>query len=465
MRVAIIGAGWAGCAAAVEAVRLGHTVTLFEAGRIAGGRARRIALANNAAALPLDNGQHILIGAYKDTLQLMQDVGVDPGSALLRMPLTLLSPDGKGLRLPARLPAPLDALVGIVGARGWSLADKASLLAIAARWQWQGFRCAPLATVADLCQGLRPRPMYELIDPLCVSALNTPASRASGTVFLRVLRDSLFSGRGSSNLLLPLLDLSALLPDAAIAWLVARGQSVQLGARVQLLERNSSAWRLRMAAASAADIDYETSPSLPPELPKNPTDTALFDHVILACPPREAARLVQPGIPMPTIEQDRLTHWQQLARGLRYEAITTVYLQTVPSARLTVPMLTLCSSVDAPAQFVFDRGALGGPPGLLALVISASNPAASAAELGQLVLHQARQQLIQAQWLESKPQLRLIQTITEKRATFACTPGLVRPPMQIVSGLSACGDYIDGPFPATLEGAVRSGLAAARGVS
>ena len=50
----------------------------------------------------------------------------------------------------------------------------------------------------------------------------------------------------------------------------------------------------------------------------------------------------------------------------------------------------------------------------------------------------------------------------EKRATFACTPGLQRPGMQVAAGLLACGDYIAGPYPATLEGAVRSGLAAAR---
>ena len=58
--------------------------------------------------------------------------------------------------------------------------------------------------------------------------------------------------------------------------------------------------------------------------------------------------------------------------------------------------------------------------------------------------------------------LQPVQTVVEKRATFACTPGLLRPPMAIAPGLWAAGDYIDGPYPATLEGAVRSGLAAAR---
>ena len=100
--------------------------------------------------------------------------------------------------------------------------------------------------------------------------------------------------------------------------------------------------------------------------------------------------------------------------------------------------------------------ALGGTKGLLARVARASQ--GHKAELEQHILRQARQQL-------GLPQLQVVQTIVEKRATFACTPGLLRPGMQIAPGLLACGDYVQGPYPATLEGAVRSGLAAARAIS
>ena len=104
MKIAIVGAGWAGCAAAVEATRLGHQVTLFEAARTPGGRARRV-MANVAGQrVALDNGQHILIGAYAETLRLMQDLGVDEKTAFLRLPLTMQFPDGSGLKLP-RWPA------------------------------------------------------------------------------------------------------------------------------------------------------------------------------------------------------------------------------------------------------------------------------------------------------------------------------------------------------------------------
>jgi hydroxysqualene dehydroxylase len=90
---------------------------------------------------------------------------------------------------------------------------------------------------------------------------------------------------------------------------------------------------------------------------------------------------------------------------------------------------------------------------VLAFVVSASQ--GDAASIEQLVIAQGKSQL-------GLQDLQPLKTIVEKRATFACTPGVQRPPMQIADGLLACGDYVDGPYPATLEGAVRSGLAAAR---
>ena len=77
MRVAVIGAGWAGCAAAVELARLGHAPLLLEAAAQAGGRARRLSIEHAGQDWTLDNGQHILIGAYRDSLQLMSSLGVD----------------------------------------------------------------------------------------------------------------------------------------------------------------------------------------------------------------------------------------------------------------------------------------------------------------------------------------------------------------------------------------------------
>jgi hydroxysqualene dehydroxylase len=165
--VAVIGAGWAGCAAAVEAVRLGHAVTLFEAARTPGGRARRVDGLLQGQPVTLDNGQHILIGAYSETLRLMADLGIDQPTSLHRLPLTLQFPDGSGLKLPNSpyLPAPLDAFAGILTARGWSWTDRLSLLKVALGWQLKGFRCASDQSVADLCCGLTAATMAQLIEP------------------------------------------------------------------------------------------------------------------------------------------------------------------------------------------------------------------------------------------------------------------------------------------------------------
>lgn len=423
MKLAVIGAGWAGMAAAVQATRDGHQVTVFEAARTLGGRARTVpgTLPDGQDVL-LDNGQHILIGAYSDTLRLMRDVGVDPDAALLRGPLTLQFPDGRGLRLP-HLPTPLDAFVGITRARGWPLGARLGLLREALRWQMAGFQCAPALSVAQLCQRLAPPVRQDLIEPLCVSALNTPAAQASAQVFLRVLQDALFGIPGGSHLLLPRRDLTALFPAAAASWLQQHGAMLHAGTRVTQLRAEGTRWQL---------------------------DGQPFDAILLAASASESARLLVESAPTaPNLIAINMHAWAATASALRYEAITTVYAWGHDAA-LTAPMLALRCTPDAPAQFVFDRGQLDGPTGLLAFVVSASN--AEREVLQNQVLAQARAQL--------NLNLQPVQTVVEKRATFACTPGLQRPPQAIAPGLLACGDYVAGPYPATLEGAVRSGLQA-----
>nr|WP_082753141.1 hydroxysqualene dehydroxylase HpnE [uncultured Acidovorax sp.] len=433
-KVAVVGAGWAGMAAAIAHRQAGRQVTVFEAARTVGGRARAVPVVlPDGTAATLDNGQHILIGAYTESLRLMRLVGVDPTTALLRLPLTLQFPDGQGLQLPD-LPPPLDALLGIVRAKGWGWQDKVALLRTAIAWQLRGFRCAPHTSVADLCAPLTPRLMAEFIDPLCVSALNTPAREASGQVFLRVLQDSLFSGRGGSNLLLPRTDLGALFPEAAMRWLVQQGGQVVTGQRIQrLVPLPGGRWQLAGTVGAAHGAEEPDA----------------FDHITLACPSWEAARLVD-GLAT-TAGLAAAARWGATANALRFEAITTVYAHA-SGARLPLPMLALRNTAEHPAQFVFDRGQLDGQQGLLAFVVSASD--GDRALIEQQVLQQAAAQL-------GLPGLRPVQTLVEKRATFACTPGLQRPAMQVLPGLTACGDYVDGPYPATLEGAVLSGTAVA----
>jgi squalene-associated FAD-dependent desaturase len=432
MKVAVVGAGWAGLAAAVTAVKAGQNATVFEASSTAGGRARALkdaqvyALPNGQSAA-LDNGQHILIGAYTETLRLMRAVGLQPDDLLLNLPLTLQFPDARGVQFKD-WPTPLDALGGIVSARGWSLADKASLIWAAVHWRLAGFVCEPSQSVAQLCRRLSPRVSAELIEPLCVSALNTPADQASAQVFLRVLRDALFGASGGSRLLLPKVDLSQLFPNAAAAWLKARGSEVRLGQRVQHIGQLVGGWQVNGEA---------------------------FDAVVLATPPHETARLLAQLSPsLPATDALRLAPWLNDCRALQFEAIATVYAWA-DGCRLTQPMLALHSAESQPAQFVFDRGQLGGADGLLAFVVSAARGERATLEAG--VLAQAQSQLGLT--------LQVVKTVAEKRATFACTPGLQRPSAAMLPGLVACGDYIAGPYPATLEGAARSGIAAALAIT
>ena len=400
----IIGGGWAGLAAAVRATQKGFAVRLLEAAPHLGGRARRVV----HQGLALDNGQHILIGAYRDTLQLLHTVGVDTEATLLRLPLQLQDIHGQGLALPA-LPAPLNLLVGVGIARGWSWADKFSLLRQATQWQTQGFACEAHMTVAELCQGLTPKVMQQLIDPLCISALNLSATQASGQVFLTVLKDALWSGKGSSDMLLPKVDLGSLMPDAAHAWLTAHGAIVETHQRIEDL----GPW--------------------------------LQHPVVLACPPWEAAKLTHGLAPA----------WSAQAASLTHTAIATVYVRTTQQLSWRHAMVALPSRPDAPAQFAFDKGSLSDDPawqGVLALVVSASTDERDT--ITQQVMGQIRDQL-------AIHDASLITTVVEKRATFACTPALVRPPPQVGAGIWACGDFVAGPYPATLEAAVRSGFAAA----
>ncbi len=424
--VAIVGGGWAGCAAAVAAAQGGARVTLFEITHTLGGRARRLDISHpDGQPLWLDNGQHILIGAYTATLGFMRDVGVDPHEALLATPLSLRFADGLGLAVPpwaARWPAPLDALAAMRTARGWRWADRLALLRVSLRWRAQGFACSPADTVASVCAGLPPRVMDELIEPLCVSALNLPAAQASGAVFLRVLRDALF-GRGAagfapSALLLPRHDLSALGPDPAAHWLRERGHTVHLGRRIERIDSAGGGWRLSGEGQAER-----------------------FDRVVWATHASVAADALHGIAPA----------WAAATAALGHTAITTVYALGSRHRPLPAPMSALRGG---PAQFVFDRGHLrAADAGVLAFVLSHSE--GEREDLQAATLDQAREQL-------GLVGLIPLRTITERRATFACTPGLERPPGAVAPGLWAAGDFVNGPYPATIEGAVRSGQAAGR---
>jgi squalene-associated FAD-dependent desaturase len=423
--VAIIGGGWAGMAAAVTLAQAGTAVSVFESAKSLGGRARTVVL----DGLEVDNGQHILLGAYHETLALI--AAVNPQAPLQRRSLELSMPPDFALRTPA-LPAPLHLVAGLLGARGLSVTDRlrAMRLLLALRlMRFQLRQDMPLSNFLDQ-HGQPDKLKHFLWHPLCLAALNTPPDQASAQVFLNVLRDSFSHARADSDLVLPGVNLSQLFPEPAASLVEARGGSVRTAARVTALHRDNGGW----------SVEVDGTP-------------LRFAQVICAAPPPRAAELLEP---LPGME--RVT---ESLRRLEYQSIHTVYLQYPAETRLASPMLGLSKGLG---QWVFDRGQLGGPAGLLAVVISAGG--AHEALTHDELAAQVATELASALGLSAR--LVRHQVIAEKRATFACTPNLARPAARTtLPGLYLAGDYVAGPretdnYPATIEGAVRSGVQCAR---
>ena len=420
MTIAIIGAGYAGLAAAVELVCHNQSVEVFEASRTLGGRARAVEI----NGFTVDNGQHILLGAYSETLRLMRLVGANPQRLLKRLALHLEFPGEMRLVAP-HLPAPLHMLAALLLTTGLDWREKWAAIQLMRRLQRMQFRITPDVTVtAWLENNKTPSRQRRLLwEPLCVAALNTPAENASAQVLANVLRDSLAASREASDLLLPQVDLSALFPEPAAAFITRHGSVIHHGQRIIDLQHTKQGWCING---------------------REP-----FDQVILAVAAYHLGALV------PEL-QPEVEHFT-------WEPIVTSYLAYPASIRLPQPMLGV---VDGMAQWLFDRGQLCGQAGLIAAVISAHGrhldlPTAELercihAEIARIVPH--------------LPAPLRAQTIIEKRATFACTPNLRRPTTKTaLPGLWLAGDYVGSAlpsvtsdYPATIEGAVRSGVNAAR---
>ncbi len=417
--VAIIGGGYAGLAAAVELAAAGIAVEVFEASRTLGGRARSIEI----ESITVDNGAHILVGAYHETLRLIRRVGVDPERVLRRHPLRLDYPGELRIAAP-RLPAPLHLAWALLAASGLTLAEKFSAIRFMRAVEAQGFRLPHDISAAQLLAEHRQSERLRLYlwEPLCVAALNTEVTLASAQVFLNVLRDSLAAERAASDLLLPAADFSSLFPEPAARFIEAHGGKVHRATRIEAVTPGADGYRV--------------------------DGRGPYHDVILAVAPYHLTRLIAP---LP-----ELAALNRTIAAFAWEPIVTAYLSYPPEVRLPFPMIGVAKGC---AQWLFDRGSLCGQPGVIAAVISAhgrhedlSHEALAARIHGEI-----------ARVVPGLPAPLWTRAVVEKRATFACTPGMQRPPTATaLPKLWLAGDYVAGDYPATIESAVRSGVAAAR---
>lgn len=420
--IAVVGGGYSGMAAAVRVVERGGIVTVFEAGRVLGGRARRIDYQGRV----LDNGQHILSGAYRELLRLMDVVGVSSQS-WARVPLTLAMPPAFALKAPL-LPAPLHMAYALLFAKGLSWEDRLCAVRFMSSLKRASFRVDQHLTVKALLEkhGQTAALVKFVWQPLTISALNTPITEASAQVFVNVLRDALAGAREASDLLLPKVDLTALFPEPAAQWLATHGCETLTGSAVAGVTADDEA-----VTFDAQDRRWA------------------FDAVIVAVGPHQRDLL----LPNET---------DVTAPAMRYEPIVTIYLGFASALRLPLPML---GQAEGTVQWFFDRRQLSTAPNagelVISAVISASGPheALSQSALVDVVLAELRRHI------PAIPAPIWQKVIQEKFATFACTTDVVRLPCATRDRrIYLAGDDIvntEHLYPATLEGAVRNGRAAA----
>lgn len=421
--IIIVGGGWAGLSCAVELVSHGHEVTVLESARQLGGRARRVAFDDHA----VDNGQHVLLGAYHSTLELLKHLGIPLEESLQRQLLELsLIQRGKTafrLRLPHLL-SPLNLFSGLLKAKGLSLLDRWHCLLFGLSLFSNRMVSEDDTSVTELLATHKQPPsvIRMLWEPICLAALNTPIEEASAQIFIRVLHDSFCRAYRDADMLIPRVDLGQLLPDAAFDYIEGHGGFVHLSQRVTELQIEHR----HISGVSTKDRKYNAR------------------HVVLALPPHACQPLLKEHAAMHDIAYNM--------SGFCYHPICTVYLQYPDSVQTDRPIQGLLGTM---AQWLVDRR-ITGYPGLIAATIS--GPGKHMQLDNEQLAAQVQDELQQAfpHW----PAAQSVLVIREKRATFSARTGInrLRPGNHTpVSGLWLAGDYTNTGYPATIESAVISG--------
>jgi len=421
--IIIVGGGWAGLTCAVELTRLGHQVTVLESARQLGGRARRVAFDHHS----VDNGQHVFVGAYHQTLALLEYLGVAMESSLHRQPLELnLMNPGKQryqLQLP-HVPSPLNLLLGLLRSKGFGFKDRWRAFLFGLRLFTNTMVSDDDQTVAELLAAQRQTPgtIQALWEPICLASMNTPITEASAQIFIRVLHDSFCRYFRDADMIIPRVDLGRLLPDYAFDYIEQRNGFVHLSQRVTelLIEQG------HVRGVKCDDKEYQAT------------------QVVLATPPHITQALLTPHNAVHDIAYN--------LSGYRYHPICTVYLQYPVTVEADRPLQGLLGTTT---QWVLDRS-ICSQPGLIAAVISGPGKHMQLDNDELAAQVQSELQRLFPHW----PSADTVMVIREKRATFSCRAGInrLRPANRTpVDGLWLAGDYTNTGYPATIESAVISG--------
>jgi squalene-associated FAD-dependent desaturase len=446
-RVVVVGGGFAGFAAAIALQESRHDVVLHERRGILGGRAT--STRDAVTGEDVDNGTHLMVGAYTSTLDLVRRAGAADLLAFQDdLRIEWVGPHGRSVLACPPLAAPLHLLAGILGLSvPASVKLQAARMALAVRF---GPRPAGLTLDEYFRRCGQGAPARRLLwDPLALAILNEPVDRAAAVLFHRVFEEAFLRDRRSSRLVFPRRGWGVLVERLA-AYLESRGGSVRRGSRVEAI---------RVESGRAAGVDYARRAPTRGEIaagrPREP-GVEPADAVVAAVPP-QVLRALLPG-------EWRLRHPFAALERFSGSPIVSVELW-LDRVVVDGPMLGLR---DSEVEWVFDKGRLYGREGApqhLAFIVSAAyrsagKPnadlvAAAVDALGRFFPSMAGALVTRALVLR------------EPSATFASRPELepLRPAADTpISGLFLAGDWTSTGLPATIEGAVRSGRRAAERV-
>jgi squalene-associated FAD-dependent desaturase len=431
-RIAVIGGGLAGITAALRCVDAGHEVTLLEAHPYLGGLTHSF----RRGELEVDNGQHVFLRCCVSYLALLGRLQVTNLVTLQpRLAIQIRSP---GLRRPVwlrrnSLPAPLHLANSILRYRPLGVGDRLRFAGAAVALG----RVDPAAPSADRQSfgewltehGQSDRAVETLWDLVGVATLNAPAAGASLGLAATVFQQGLLTQASAADIGWSNVPLRQLHGDPAQERLTHAGAHVLLGTKVTGLRARGGGWVVETG-------DNELA----------------VDRVALAVPPAAAERLLPPG------SVDLPEHW---ARDLGSSPIVNVHV-VFDRTVMDEPFL---AAVDSPVQWVFDRTAQSGLGVGQYIAISMS----AADEVIDLPVRDIRERILPP-LLALLPravdaEVRDFFVTRERHATFSPAPGcgaLRPPPLTRAEGLVLAGAWTATGWPATMEGAVRSGVAAAR---